>query len=102
MGARWKEYVKQGKWIYEDHAFWISGYTFWALKEEGELESCCAVGARSWSLISLMNCSTGSVPPPVGVGPRRLQGRRELVCCFAFFPDRTDLLFLPCSSTTER
>ncbi|GAA5989901.1 hypothetical protein JCM10908_002369 [Rhodotorula pacifica] len=34
MGARWKEYVKQGKWIYEDHAFWISGYTFWALKDE--------------------------------------------------------------------
>lgn len=39
MGARWKEYVKQGKWIYEDHAFWISGYTFWALKEEGEYTS---------------------------------------------------------------
>lgn len=37
MGHRWKEYVKQGQWIYEDHAFWISGYTFWALKDEGEL-----------------------------------------------------------------
>jgi len=27
MGLRWKEYVKKGAWVYEEHPFWISGYT---------------------------------------------------------------------------
>ncbi|GAA5930930.1 damage-control phosphatase ARMT1 family protein [Sporobolomyces koalae] len=34
MGLRWKEYVKKGEWVYEEHPFWISGYTFWELKSE--------------------------------------------------------------------
>ncbi|GAA5881656.1 hypothetical protein JCM16303_005530 [Sporobolomyces ruberrimus] len=34
MGLRWKEYVKKGEWVYEEHPFWISGYTFWELKRE--------------------------------------------------------------------
>ncbi|GAA5905124.1 hypothetical protein JCM6882_000385 [Rhodosporidiobolus microsporus] len=25
MGQRWKDYVKQGKWVYEEHPFWITG-----------------------------------------------------------------------------
>lgn len=29
MGERWKQYVKDGKLIYEQHPFWSTGYTFW-------------------------------------------------------------------------
>ncbi|GAA6039332.1 hypothetical protein JCM8097_002801 [Rhodosporidiobolus ruineniae] len=34
MGQRWKEYYKKGIWVYEEHPFWITGYTFWELKRE--------------------------------------------------------------------
>ncbi|KAF9785559.1 hypothetical protein BJ322DRAFT_1063855 [Thelephora terrestris] len=34
LGMRWKEYEKQGKWIYEQHPFWCSGWTFWELHSE--------------------------------------------------------------------
>lgn len=28
MGQRWKQYEKEGKWIYEAHPFWITLVTF--------------------------------------------------------------------------
>ena len=28
MGRRWKQYEKEGKWKYQQHPFWCSGYTF--------------------------------------------------------------------------
>lgn len=31
MGQRWKQYEKEGKWAYEQHAFWCTGYTVSAL-----------------------------------------------------------------------
>lgn len=34
LGERWKQYEKEGKWIYEQHPFWCTGYTFWDLKNE--------------------------------------------------------------------
>lgn len=34
MAQRWKQYVSEGKWIYEAHPFWCSGYTFWDIKTE--------------------------------------------------------------------
>ncbi|GAA5827619.1 hypothetical protein JCM11251_001759 [Rhodosporidiobolus azoricus] len=34
MGERWKGYVKAGTWIYEEHPFWITGWTFWDVKNE--------------------------------------------------------------------
>lgn len=34
LGERWKGYVKEGKWIYEEHSFWITGATYWELKKE--------------------------------------------------------------------
>lgn len=34
MGERWKSYEKEGRWVYESHPFWITGYTFWELKNE--------------------------------------------------------------------
>lgn len=34
MGQRWKKYVSAGNWIYEQHPFWITGYTFWDIKTE--------------------------------------------------------------------
>lgn len=27
MGERWKQYEREGKWIYEQHPFWITGET---------------------------------------------------------------------------
>lgn len=34
MGLRWKQYEKEGKWVYEQHPFWCTGYTFWDLVNE--------------------------------------------------------------------
>ncbi|KAF8478797.1 DUF89-domain-containing protein [Gautieria morchelliformis] len=34
MGLRWKQYEKEGKWVYEQHSFWCTGYTFWELHNE--------------------------------------------------------------------
>ena len=34
LGKRWKQYEKEGKWVYEQHPFWCSGYTFWELPAE--------------------------------------------------------------------
>ncbi|KLO15019.1 DUF89-domain-containing protein [Schizopora paradoxa] len=34
LGKRWKQYVAEGKWIYEQHPFWCTGYTFFTLPEE--------------------------------------------------------------------
>ncbi|KAK7695030.1 hypothetical protein QCA50_002218 [Cerrena zonata] len=34
LGLRWKQYEKEGKWIYEQHPFWCTGYTFWDLHSE--------------------------------------------------------------------
>ncbi|KZV70974.1 DUF89-domain-containing protein [Peniophora sp. CONT] len=34
LGERWKQYEKEGKWVYEQHPFWCTGYTFWELHNE--------------------------------------------------------------------
>ncbi|TFY82008.1 hypothetical protein EWM64_g2009 [Hericium alpestre] len=34
LGERWKQYERDGKWVYEQHAFWCTGYTFWDLHSE--------------------------------------------------------------------
>lgn len=34
LGRRWKQYVADGKWIYEQHPFWCTGYTFWSISSE--------------------------------------------------------------------
>ncbi|ODN78566.1 hypothetical protein L202_04177 [Cryptococcus amylolentus CBS 6039] len=34
LGHRWKQYEKEGKWKFEAHPFWCTGYTFWDLHSE--------------------------------------------------------------------
>lgn len=34
LGARWKEYERTGAFVYEQHPFWCTGYTFWDLPNE--------------------------------------------------------------------
>lgn len=34
LGKRWKQYVAEGKWVYEQHPFWCTGYTFWSISTE--------------------------------------------------------------------
>ncbi|KIY50418.1 DUF89-domain-containing protein [Fistulina hepatica ATCC 64428] len=34
LGRRWKEYEKNGQWVYEQHPFFCSGYTFWDMNKE--------------------------------------------------------------------
>jgi hypothetical protein len=34
LGRRWKQYEAEGKWVYEQHPFWCTGYTFWELHSE--------------------------------------------------------------------
>lgn len=33
-GSVWQRYEEEGKWIYEQHPFWCTGYTFWDLHNE--------------------------------------------------------------------
>lgn len=28
MGDRWKQYEREGKFVYQQHPFWCTGYTF--------------------------------------------------------------------------
>ncbi|KAF8509127.1 DUF89-domain-containing protein [Hysterangium stoloniferum] len=34
LGKRWKKYEREGKWIYEQHPFWCTGYTYWDIHTE--------------------------------------------------------------------
>lgn len=34
LGERWKKYEEDGIWVYEQHPFWCTGYTFWDLPTE--------------------------------------------------------------------
>ncbi|PWZ01527.1 DUF89-domain-containing protein [Testicularia cyperi] len=34
MGLRWKDYERKGQWVYEQHPFWCTGYTFWSISQE--------------------------------------------------------------------
>lgn len=34
LGLRWKQYERDGKWVYEQHPYWCTGYTFWELHSE--------------------------------------------------------------------
>ncbi|OCB85624.1 DUF89-domain-containing protein [Sanghuangporus baumii] len=34
LGLRWKQYEREGKWIYEQHPFWCTGYTYWDMITE--------------------------------------------------------------------
>ncbi|KAF6766709.1 DUF89 domain-containing protein [Ephemerocybe angulata] len=34
LAQRWKQYERDGKWIYEQHPFWCTGYTYWDLHSE--------------------------------------------------------------------
>lgn len=34
LAVRWKSYEQSGKWVYEQHPFWCTGYTFWSLPSE--------------------------------------------------------------------
>jgi hypothetical protein len=34
LAKRWKQYEKGGQWIYEQHPFWCTGYTYWDLHSE--------------------------------------------------------------------
>ncbi|KAK0554610.1 Hairy/enhancer-of-split with YRPW motif protein 2 [Tilletia horrida] len=34
MAQRWKNYERKGQFVYEQHPFWCTGYTFWSLPAE--------------------------------------------------------------------
>lgn len=34
LGERWKGYERSGQWVYEQHPFWCTGFTFWDLANE--------------------------------------------------------------------
>ncbi|KAK0521196.1 Hairy/enhancer-of-split with YRPW motif protein 2 [Tilletia horrida] len=34
MAQRWKSYERKGQFVYEQHPFWCTGYTFWSLHAE--------------------------------------------------------------------
>ena len=34
LGRRWKQYEKEGKWLYQAHPFWCTGYTFVSAEAE--------------------------------------------------------------------
>lgn len=34
LGLRWQTYIKDKRWIYQAHPFWVTGWTYWDLKNE--------------------------------------------------------------------
>jgi len=34
LGHRWKNYERNGQWVYEQHPFWCTGFTYWDLANE--------------------------------------------------------------------
>jgi hypothetical protein len=34
LGERWKSYERTGQWVYEQHPFWCTGFTYWDLANE--------------------------------------------------------------------
>jgi len=34
LGERWKQYERSGQWVYQQHPFWCTGFTFWDLASE--------------------------------------------------------------------
>ncbi|CAD6889901.1 unnamed protein product [Tilletia controversa] len=34
LATRWKNYERKGQFVYEQHPFWCTGYTFWSLPAE--------------------------------------------------------------------
>ncbi|KAL7336712.1 hypothetical protein BJY59DRAFT_761782 [Rhodotorula toruloides] len=77
MGLRWKQYVKEGKLSYQQHAFWISGFTFWSLKDEApdlflELSNSDLVifkGDLNHRKLSYDCAAPSSTPFDVAIGP---------------------------------
>jgi hypothetical protein len=65
LATRWKGYENEGQWIYEQHPFWCTGYSFWSLPSEapdlflhlsesdcvyfkGDLNHRCVADEASW------------------------------------------------------
>ncbi|GAA6002715.1 damage-control phosphatase ARMT1 family protein [Rhodotorula paludigena] len=77
LGLRWKEYVKKGQWVYEQHSFWITGYTYWQLRDEAPdlfihlADSDLVVFKGDLNHRKLtMDCHVPSETPfPVAIGP---------------------------------
>ncbi|KAL1408239.1 Hairy/enhancer-of-split with YRPW motif protein 2 [Vanrija albida] len=77
MGRRWKQYEKEGKWKYESHPFWSTGYTFWHLNSESpdlwiELQSSQLVifkGDLNHRKLTYDCHAPPETPFPVAIGP---------------------------------
>ncbi|RSH77335.1 uncharacterized protein EHS24_003294 [Apiotrichum porosum] len=82
MGRRWKQYEKEGKWKYEQHPFWCTGFSFWDLNNEAPTCSSTSPSrtssssrATSTTASSLMTATSHPVDVPQrywthGLGPR--------------------------------
>ncbi|KAK7058502.1 Hairy/enhancer-of-split with YRPW motif protein 2 [Paramarasmius palmivorus] len=71
LGARWKQYEKEGKWVYEQHPFWCTGYTYWDLHGEapGKSDLVYFKGDLNHRKLTYDCAAPASTPFDVAIGP---------------------------------
>ena len=76
MGIRWKRYEKEGKWVYEQHPFWCTGYTFVRVR----LSITLLIHSVPFHALTYLRAvgsshgSAGPVPASLGREPNAVQG----------------------------
>lgn len=88
LGERWKSYEDAGIWVYEQHPFWTTGYTFWALPEEApdvfhELSKSNLVifkGDLNHRKLTYCCAAPASTPFNVAIGPMASTPGAPKVC----------------------
>ncbi|KAF5366952.1 hypothetical protein D9757_010852 [Collybiopsis confluens] len=77
LGTRWKQYEKEGKWVYEQHPYWCCGYDYWNLHSESpdlflHLSHCDLVffkGDLNHRKLTYDCAAPASTPFEVAIGP---------------------------------
>ncbi|KAL7424998.1 Hairy/enhancer-of-split with YRPW motif protein 2 [Cryptotrichosporon argae] len=88
MGNRWKQYEREGKWKYQAHPFWCTGYTFWDLHSEapdlfqylGESDLVIFKGDLNHRKLTYDCHAPLDTPFPLAIGPLASEPNAPKVC----------------------
>ncbi|KAF8487792.1 hypothetical protein JB92DRAFT_3020399 [Gautieria morchelliformis] len=88
LGQRWKQYVKEGKWVYEQHPFWCTGYTYWDLHTEApdlflhlsQADLVIFKGDLNHRKLTYDCAAPASTPFDVAIGPMASSAGAPRVC----------------------
>ncbi|KAF9785558.1 hypothetical protein BJ322DRAFT_839372 [Thelephora terrestris] len=88
LGLRWKEYEKQGIWVYEQHPFWCTGFTYWDLHSEApdlflhlsKSDLLIFKGDLNHRKLTYDCQAPASTPFPVAIGPMSSAAGAPKIC----------------------